>query len=95
MKHETKVPQNLIDTWVGKLDRLISEDSYFASVQSEISFDGMGLGFVSVFNQAPLQYTMAHLKRIFSPGVDCYILVLVDEVVTENMAFARGNRDRH
>ena len=52
VNYVTKVHKELVEPWVVKLDRVVAEYLYFASMQSEKSLEEMGLDFVGVVNQA-------------------------------------------
>ena len=48
VNHGTKILKNLVYTWVGKRNRVVAEDSYFAIMKYEKSLVEMGLVFITV-----------------------------------------------
>ena len=94
VNHGTKLLKELGDIWAGKLERVVAEDSYFASVKSEKPLEDMGLGLIGFVNQASCHHPMAHIKRIyFICKGGCCGLVSVDEKLSEMMEFAWVDRD--
>ena len=77
------------------MDRLVSEDSYFDSVQYEELLELRGPDFIGVVKQSPCQYLMVNVKRKeFTLRGGCYGLVSVDERELEMMEFSWVYCDR-
>ena len=67
----------------------------FTSVQSAKWLDDMDLGFIGVVKKASRQYPMAQLQnKHFTRRGDCYGLVLVDEGLSEMIAFEWVDQQR-
>jgi len=64
--HGTVVLKHLVSNWAGT-DRVVSGDSYFASVEAALQLKSMGLRFVGVVKNSTTRYPMAALSTLEVP----------------------------